>query len=135
MITTPYRSAIGVALAAAFILVWLSLGVGIIGKDGDPANLMYFGVLAVGIIGAIFARFQPHGMARALVATALAQTLVTVIALTARLGLPWSGPAEILALNGFFVALFVGSAWLFRRSARRQPPGSATSRAGRQGLT
>jgi hypothetical protein len=47
-----YRSAIGVALAAAFILVWLSLGVGIIGKDGDPANLMYFGVLAVGIVGA-----------------------------------------------------------------------------------
>jgi hypothetical protein len=24
---------------------------------------------------------------------------------------------EILALNGFFVALFVGSAWLFRRAA------------------
>ena len=33
-----YRSAIGVALAAAFILVWLSLGVGVIGKDGDPAR-------------------------------------------------------------------------------------------------
>jgi hypothetical protein len=30
-------------------------------------------VLAVGIIGAIIARFQPHGMARALFATALAR--------------------------------------------------------------
>ena len=60
-----YRLAVGVALAAAFILVWLSLGVGIIGADGDPANMVYFGVLAVGIIGAIIARFQPHGMARA----------------------------------------------------------------------
>ena len=69
---TDYRSAIGVALAAACILVWLSLGVGIIGKDGDPANLMYFGVLAVGIIGAIVARFRPQGMARALFAMALA---------------------------------------------------------------
>src|SRR5688572_18939589 len=48
-----YRSAIGLALAAACMLVWLSLGVGIIGADGDPANLMYFGVLAVGIIGAL----------------------------------------------------------------------------------
>ena len=85
---TAYRSAVGVALAAAFILVWLSLGVGIIGADGDPANLMYFGVLAVGIIGAVIARFQPHGMARALVATALAQALVAVIALIARVGLP-----------------------------------------------
>jgi hypothetical protein len=121
MINTAYRSAIGVALAAAFVLVWLSLGVGIIGKDGDPANLMYFGVLAVGIIGATIARFQPQGMARALFATALAQAVVTVIALTAGLGLPWSGPAEILMLNGFFVALFVGSAWLFRRSAHGGP--------------
>jgi hypothetical protein len=114
-----YRFAVGVALAAAFILVWLSLGVGIIGRDGDPANLMYFGVLAVGIIGALIARFQPHGMARALFATALAQAVVVVIALIARLGYPWSGPLEILGLNGFFVALFVGSAWLFRHAAHR----------------
>ena len=118
---TAYRSAIGLAIAAALMLVWVSLGVGIIGKDGDPANLMYFGVLAVGIIGALVARLQPDGMARALVATALAQALVAAIALIARLGLPWSGPAEILALNGFFIALFAGSAWLFRRAARGRP--------------
>jgi hypothetical protein len=117
---TAYRFAIGVALAAACILVWLSLGVGIIGKDGDPANLMYFGVLAVGIIGAIVARLQSHGMVRTLIATACAQALVAAIALIAGLGLPWSGPAEILALNGLFVALFVGSAWLFQRAARGQ---------------
>jgi hypothetical protein len=119
--SAAYRAAISVALAAASILVWLSLGVGIIGKDGDPANLMYFGVLAVGIIGAIIARLQPHGMARTLFATALAQALVAAIALIADLGLPWSGPAEILLLNGFFVALFAGSAWLFRRAARGRP--------------
>ncbi len=118
---TAYRSAIGVALAAAFLLVWLSLGVGIIGKDGDRANVMYFGVLAVGIIGAIVARLQPQGMARALLAMAIAQALVAAIALIARLGLPWSGPAELVLLNGFFIALFVGSAWLFRRAARGQP--------------
>lgn len=116
--STAYRSAVGVAIAAALILVWLSLGVGIIGKDGDPANLMYFGVLAVGIIGATLARLQPYGMARALFATAFAQALVTAIALLAGLGLPWSGPAEILGLNGFFIALFAGAGWLFRRAAR-----------------
>jgi hypothetical protein len=76
-----YRIAVGVALAAALILVWLSLGVGIIGRDGDPANAMYFGVLAVGIIGAVIARFRPRGMAHALFATALAQTAVAAIAL------------------------------------------------------
>ena len=116
--STAYRSAVGVALAVAFIIVWLSLGVGIIGADGDPVNLMYFGVLAVGIIGAVIARFRPRGMARVLLATALAQALVAAIALIAGLGLPWSGPAEILALNGFFISLFAGSAWLFLCAAR-----------------
>ncbi|HSR49503.1 MAG TPA: hypothetical protein VLV83_01670, partial [Acidobacteriota bacterium] len=75
-----YRTAVGVALTAAFFLVWLSLGVGIIGRDGDPANLMYFGVLAVGIGGILMARFQARGMARALLATALAQSVVAAIA-------------------------------------------------------
>jgi hypothetical protein len=120
-----YRFAVGVALAAAFVLVWLSLGVGIIGADGDPANTMYFGVLAVGIVGAIVARFRPHGMARALFATALAQALVAAIALIAGLGLPWSPPLEILALNGFFVALFVGSGLLFRHAGRELTPAGA----------
>lgn len=122
---SAYRLGAGVALGAAFLLVWLSLGVGIIGRDGDPANLMYFGVLAVGIIGALIARFQPRGMARALFATALAQTSVAAIALIAGLGYPWSGPLELSVLNGFFVALFVGSAWLFQKAARAQSPTGA----------
>ena len=117
-----YRAAVGVALAAAFILVWVTGAVGIIGTEDDNANSMYVGVLAVGIIGAIIARFRPHGMARALFATALAQALVAVIVLIFGLGSPWSGPGEILALNGFFVSLFVGSALLFRYAAREQTP-------------
>jgi hypothetical protein len=83
---TAYRFAVGVALAAAFILVWLNLAVGVIGTEDDLATLMYVGVLAVGIIGAIIARFRPHGMARALFATALAQALVAVTALIFGLG-------------------------------------------------
>ena len=51
-----YRLAVGIALAAAFILVWLSLGVGIIGKDGDPANLMYFAHLPVEVLGPLHDR-------------------------------------------------------------------------------
>jgi hypothetical protein len=121
-----YRAAVGVALAAAFILLWGMGAVGIIGEDGDPADLMYLGVLAVGIVGAIIARFQPVGMARALLATALAQALVAVIALIAgKHQAAISSVAEILGLNGFFVALFIGSAWLFRHAARKQSPAGA----------
>ena len=121
-----YRAAVGVALAAALLLVWLNLAVGVIGTEEDLANVMYVGVLAIGIIGAIIARLRPHGKARALLATALAQALVALIALIFGLGSPWSGPGELLILNGFFVALFVGSALLFRNAGREHlPPAGA----------
>ena len=120
-----YRAAVGLALGSALLLGWVNGAVGIIGSEDNSANLMYGGVVVVGVIGAIIARFKPEGMARALFATALAQTLVAVIALIAGLGFPASGPGEILILNGFFVVLFVGSAWLFRHAAREQPPAAA----------
>ena len=123
---TAYRDAVFVAAAAAFILVWMNLAVGIIGTEDNPANLMYGGVLAIGIIGAIIARFQPHGMARALVATALAQALVGVIALIAGLGSTApSFPEAIVFLTGFFAALWLISAWLFRKATREQTPAGA----------
>ena len=62
METDSYRFATILALATAFILVWLIGAVGVIGVEGDPFDLMYFGVLAVGLIGAIAARLQPHGI-------------------------------------------------------------------------
>ncbi|MET0401851.1 MAG: hypothetical protein ABW123_05580, partial [Cystobacter sp.] len=68
-----YRAAVGVALAAAFLLIWVDLAVGILGEQYDLAHGMYAGVLAVGLTGALLARFQPPGMTRALVGTALAQ--------------------------------------------------------------
>jgi hypothetical protein len=113
-----YRAAVGVAVATAAILVWMNAAVGIIESEDNRANVMYGGVLAVGIVGAAVARLRPRGMAWALVATALAQALVAAIALVAGLGSPGSGPLEILVLNGFFAALWLMSAWLFRRAGR-----------------
>jgi hypothetical protein len=112
-----YRFAVGIALGAALFLVWANLAVGVIGDEGNPANAMYIGVLAVGIVGAIVARLRPGGMARALFATAIAQAMVAIIAIAFGLGGLDSGPREILAVNGLFVALFAGSALLFRRAA------------------
>jgi len=113
-----YRTALGLALGSALLLGWVNGAVGIIGSEDNKANLMYGGVLVVGAIGAVIARLKPLGMARALFATALAQTLVAVIALVERMGAPYSGPLEIVTINGFFVALFVGSAVLFSKAAR-----------------
>ncbi len=117
-----YRAAVGVALAAAFLLVWVTGAVGITDSDAD---LMFLWVPAVGIIGAIIARFHPRGMARAMFAMALAQALVAMIALIAGIVPAYNSAFEILGITGFYVALFVGSALLFRRAAREQTPAGA----------
>ena len=119
---TAYRFAAAIALMAALILVWVNLAVGVIGTEDNLANSMYVGVLAVGVVGAIVARFRPRGMASAMFATALAQALVAGISLVFGLGYPWSPPVELLAVNGFFATLFVVSALLFRYAARGQTP-------------
>ena len=102
-----YRAAVGVALATAFVLVWMNAAVGLIGSEDNPANSMHYGVLAVG------ARLRPRAMARSLVATALAQVAVAVIALVAGLGS--AGPVTL-----FFAAFWLTSAWLFRKAAGEQ---------------
>jgi len=118
-----YRTAVGVAVVAGLLLIWVNLAVGIIGSEDNPANQLYAGVLAVGIIGAGIARLRPRGMARTLFATALAQMLVPVIAL-----IIWRPSLEeppgivgVLILNAFFAALFVVSALLFRRASATEP--------------
>lgn len=111
---TTYRAAAGVAVVAAFLLVWINLAVGIIGSENNPANLMFGGVLVVGIIGALIARFRPQGMAIALVAMAIAQALVGAIALFGGMG------NEAVLLSGFFAALWLASAGLFHKAAREQ---------------
>ena len=110
-----YRLAAGIALLGAFFLTWANLAVGIIGSEEDPANLMFFAIPVVGIIGAVIARFESRGMARALVATAIAQALAAVIALIA-------GWGHTLIFTGFFIALWLTSAQLFRKAATEQAP-------------
>ena len=124
-----YRTAIAVALAAVFILIWVNLAVGIIGDEGNPANLLYAGVLGVGIIGTIITRGQPPGMARTLSAMAFAQALVPVIALLFLKITPASVPAwlVILVLNAFFIIMYVGAAWLFRRASLTPRPTESAS--------
>ncbi len=121
---TVYRVAFGVGLAGAFLLLWVNGAVGIIGTEGQPANLMYGAVFAVGLIGSLMARFKPRPMARTLFAAALTQMLVPVIAL-----LIWPPPATswapgvfgVFVLSAFFAMLFVISALLFRKAAREFP--------------
>ena len=116
-----YRRAVGVALGAVLVLYWLIGAVGIIGTEGDRADRMYLAVFATGAVGAVLSRFRPRGLARTLVAMAVVQSAVTVVSLAGGLVPAYNSPLEIVGLNGFFIVLFAGSAWLFRRASIRRP--------------
>ncbi len=105
--------AFGIAVAAAFLTIWINLAVGIIGDEDNPANILFFAVLAVGLIGALLARLRPLAMARAMEVTAVVQALVGVVAFVTTPAQP-----EGYILSGFFAAMWVASAQLFRVAAR-----------------
>lgn len=112
-----YRYAVGMAVMTALLLVYVNAAVGIIGED-NGSNLMYFGVLAAGFIGAFIVRFQPCGMSRTLFSMAFATALIPVVVLIfwkEQLDFP-PGVLGVFVLNTIFVALFAGSALLFRRA-------------------
>ena len=113
-----YRIAMGIALFAALLILWINLAVGIIGEPDDPANLMYFAVLAVGLGGAVIARLRPGGMARVLMVMALAQVLVGAVTLSTGMGFPPTPPLTYLVLNLVLIAFWIGAAKLFQHAAR-----------------
>ncbi len=118
-----YRAAMGLAFATAFLLAWSSL---VQFADVTPAAAMYFGVPLVGVIGAVVARLQPNGMARALFATALAQIAVLVAALVILIARKpqmtfWTPPEwRGFCGNAVVAMLFAGSALLFRKAGREE---------------
>lgn len=109
-----YRWGVGVALVASLLLIVSNLAVGIIGGEENPANLLYLIVLGVGAAGGLLARFRARGMARALMAMALAQAVIGLIALVAAL----DTRPQVLLINAFFVGMFGGASLLFARAAR-----------------
>ncbi len=126
--TTVYRVAVGVALVAAFGLVWGNFVQA--ADDVNPAAMMYLSVPLVGIIAAAMARFRPDGMARALFVTALAQALVLAIVLMVRNPgvTPWTAAVwRGFGGNAVCLLLFVGSGLLFRKAASGSVPRSAAS--------
>lgn len=111
-----YRIATGIAVMTGLILLWINGAVGLIGSEDNPANLMYGGVLVIGLIGAAIARLRPLGMSLALASTAVAQFLVPVIALIIWRPEFSSGVVSVFILNFCFVLLFAASALLFRHA-------------------
>jgi hypothetical protein len=107
-----YKAGVGLALVAGFALGWSNMVH--VADSENPANLVYYTVLVMGIIGALLARLEARGLARTLFAMAATLALIALL-------LP-SGAPPYLARNmaighGVFVALFIASGLMFRHAS------------------
>jgi len=120
--TKTYRIAFGLGLAGILLLGWVSGAVGIIGSENNPANLMYWAIPAVLLIGSLISRFKPKGMAYTLFAAAIVQLLVPVFALIISPEVSWgnAGVIGVFVFNSIFALLFIVSGLLFRRAEQRE---------------
>jgi hypothetical protein len=106
-----YKAAVGMALVAAFALGWSNMVQ--VADSGHPENLVYYGVLAVGMVGALLARLQARGLALTLFAMAAALAL---IALMLPSGTPPDMARRMAVGHGVYVVLFLASGLLFRHA-------------------
>lgn len=107
-----YKAGVGLALAAGFALGWSNMVH--VADSENPANLLYFTVLAVGLAGAALARLQPRGLSYTLFAMAAALGLIAAL-------LPSGTPPEMarnMAIgHAGLVVLFTASGLLFRHAS------------------
>lgn len=127
-----YRAGVVLSVGTAVALVWINLAVGVLGSEGDMVNLLYAGVLVIGLACAAFARLKASGMAWTLAAVVIAQCLVPVVVLAMR-EMPAMSTAEVVGVTAFFAVPWLVAAALFgyaARAARLGSPGGADAPEG-----
>lgn len=118
---TAYRIGAVVAMATAFLTIWVNLAVGMIG-DENPYNLLFGGVLLIALAGSILANFKPAGMARTMFAAATAQALI------GGFGITTDFRGAIFSM--IFAFPWILSAGLFRRAAHDQGTSTVSTASG-----
>lgn len=115
-----YRGGTVIAVAAAFLLVWINAAVGFFGSEDNDVNAIFGLVLLVAIGGTLLARLRAHGVAKAMAATAAVQLLIGLTGLAAGWAAPGvTGIRQTLGGTAFFCVLWLASAALFARAARQ----------------
>ena len=107
--SNAYRIGAVVAMATAFLTIWVNLAVGMIGDD-NLYNLLFGVLLLAVLIGSIVAQFRAAGMARVMLAAAAAQLLIAAGGLSTDL----RGALFSMA----FALPWLLAATLFNRAAR-----------------
>lgn len=102
-----WRAGAFLAVGAALFLVWANLAVGLVGSEGDAANLWFMAVPLVGLVMAAVGRFAARGLVRAMLAMVVAQIVA---------GVAVGGSGEAVAITLVWSAVWLACAWLFRRA-------------------
>lgn len=107
-----YKAGVGLALVTGFALGWSNMVH--VADSENPANLVYYSVLAMGAVGACLARLKARGLALTLFVMAATLALIAVM-------LPSGAPPEMaqrMAVgHAVYVVLFTASGLLFRRAS------------------
>ncbi len=113
-----FRAGAVVALLAVFLLGWSNAAVGFVGSGANTANILYMALIGLAFVLGCVVRFLAKGMVGVMIAVAIAQALITTVAFMQGL----VGAEEtfaVLALNGFFIVLWMAAALLFTKAAQR----------------
>ena len=110
-----YIVASGLAAGGGFLMVWANLAVGIIGNENNPVNDLFFGVVAVPLLGALLVRLRPGPLVWVMVATAVAQVAVCLYAWLA-------GHGHVFVFTGVMCVLWLASATLFHKADKLRNP-------------
>lgn len=112
-----YRLATVLAVACAFLQVWINLAVGIIGNEDNPANWTYFAVVLMAVSVAVVALGEARLLARGMWALAVLQVLFSI--------LHFANGTPTPIVDGFFAALWIAAGRLWLRAADQQRAGTA----------
>jgi hypothetical protein len=111
-----YRLGVGVAIAASFLTIWTT----IVRDDGN--GIGPFMLVMAAAVGSVSAGFRSAGMARTMLGIAVMQaSLGGLLATAPSIANTPHGALNILLSSGFFIALWLIAAALFRAAAKTAP--------------
>lgn len=107
-----YRLGVGIAIVASVLTIWTT----IVRDDGN--GIGFFMLIMATVVGSASAWFRPDGMARTMLGIAVMQALLGGLLATApSIANSPDGAFNISLSSGFFIALWLLAAALFRAAA------------------
>jgi hypothetical protein len=116
--TTAYKFAVALTVLTCLSIIWTNGAVGIIGDEDNGMNLIYFGVILVGVLGAFISRFKPRGSMITTIVMAVAVALIPVGVFFVNRPIMYETPGVVgvFMINIALACAFGVAAALFRKA-------------------